>query len=103
MRLNGEDSCGEEEEDRKAEEAGTTSFSGENCCVQKVVVGYALTSKKKKSFLQPKLIALARSVSLKKKNNNFVSNFHKWLYFLFFPCFDLIIRFVFRCFFFLLR
>jgi hypothetical protein len=30
---------------------------------EKVVVGYALTSKKKKSFLKPNFIALARLVS----------------------------------------
>lgn len=58
MRLNGEISSGEEPEEEEEEEksqAETTSFSG-----QKVVVGYALTAKKKKSFLQPNFIALAR-------------------------------------------
>ncbi|XP_057425203.1 inositol-tetrakisphosphate 1-kinase 4 isoform X1 [Lotus japonicus] len=59
MRLNGEISSGEEPEEEEEEEksqAETTSFSG-----QKVVVGYALTAKKKKSFLQPNFIALARN------------------------------------------
>ncbi|GMN52415.1 hypothetical protein TIFTF001_021563 [Ficus carica] len=50
MRLNGEihGENGEDEEEQ-------------NYHPQKLVVGYALTSKKKKSFLQPKLLALARS------------------------------------------
>ncbi|KAK7280231.1 hypothetical protein RJT34_25293 [Clitoria ternatea] len=51
MRLNGEISSGGEEEEEE-----TTTFSG-----QKVVVGYALTSKKKKSFLQPTFTTLARN------------------------------------------
>lgn len=55
MRLNGEFSSGEEEEVMEKSEVGTTPFSG-----QKVVVGYALTAKKKKSFLQPNFISLAR-------------------------------------------
>lgn len=58
MRLNGEISSGEEEEEVvvvEKSEAGTTPFLGQN-----VVVGYALTAKKKKSFLQPNFIALAR-------------------------------------------
>ncbi|KAB1208602.1 Inositol-tetrakisphosphate 1-kinase 2 [Morella rubra] len=46
MRLNGE--IEEEEEEKKPQS-------------QKLVVGYALTSKKKKSFLQPKLLCLARN------------------------------------------
>ncbi|WVY98253.1 hypothetical protein V8G54_030404, partial [Vigna mungo] len=50
MRLNGEISSGEDE---KEKQPGTTTFSG-----QKVVVGYALTSKKKKSFLQPSFTGL---------------------------------------------
>ncbi|KAJ4716095.1 Inositol-tetrakisphosphate 1-kinase [Melia azedarach] len=50
MRLNGEISDHEEEE----EECGSLQ-------PQKLVVGYALTSKKKKSFLQPKLEVLARN------------------------------------------
>ncbi|CAL0320717.1 unnamed protein product [Lupinus luteus] len=59
MRVDGEIS---EEEEPKEEEFGTTSFSCGECSGQKkVVVGYALTSKKKKSFLQPKLITLARN------------------------------------------
>ncbi|XP_014512106.1 inositol-tetrakisphosphate 1-kinase 3 isoform X3 [Vigna radiata var. radiata] len=53
MRLNGEISSGEDE---KEKQPGTTTFSG-----QKVVVGYALTSKKKKSFLQPSFTSLARN------------------------------------------
>jgi hypothetical protein len=56
MRLNGEISSGEEEEViMEKSEVGTTPFLG-----QKLVVGYALTAKKKKSFLQPNFIALAR-------------------------------------------
>ena len=49
MRLNGEihGENGEDEEEQSYHP-------------QKLVVGYALTSKKKKSFLQPKLLALAR-------------------------------------------
>ncbi|KAF1878580.1 hypothetical protein Lal_00047249 [Lupinus albus] len=59
MRLGGEIS---EEERKEEEEVGTTAFSGGECCGQnKVVVGYALTSKKKNSFLQPKLTTLARN------------------------------------------
>ncbi|OIW06897.1 hypothetical protein TanjilG_19546 [Lupinus angustifolius] len=50
------------EEEPKEEEVGTTSFScGECSGHRKVVIGYALTSKKKESFLQPKLITLARN------------------------------------------
>ncbi|GAU14948.1 hypothetical protein TSUD_47420 [Trifolium subterraneum] len=58
MRLNGEISSGEEEEEviMEKSEVGTTPFLG-----QKLVVGYALTAKKKKSFLQPNFISLARS------------------------------------------
>ncbi|PNX61080.1 inositol-tetrakisphosphate 1-kinase 2-like protein [Trifolium pratense] len=57
MRLNGEISSGEEEEEEvimEKSEVGTTPFLG-----QKLVVGYALTVKKKKSFLQPNFIALS--------------------------------------------
>ncbi|KAL2324303.1 hypothetical protein Fmac_023361 [Flemingia macrophylla] len=66
MRLNGEISSGEEEEEEEEEEAaeaeeekqaGTTTSPSPH----KVVVGYALTSKKKKSFLQPTFTALARN------------------------------------------
>lgn len=62
MRLNGELlSCREEEEEE---------MDSLNCSVggvgfpqsQNLVVGYALTSKKKKSFLQPKLLGLARYI-----------------------------------------
>ncbi|KAK2458440.1 Inositol 1,3,4-trisphosphate 5/6-kinase family protein [Trifolium repens] len=62
MRLNGEISSGEEEEEEvimEKSEVGTTPFLG-----QKLVVGYVLTAKKKKSFLQPNFIALARSKGL---------------------------------------
>ena len=56
MRLNGEISSEEEEEEvMEKSEVGTTPFLG-----QKIVVGYALTAKKKKSFLQPNFISLAR-------------------------------------------
>jgi len=55
MRLNGEISSEEEEEVMEKSEVGTTPFLG-----QKIVVGYALTAKKKKSFLQPNFISLAR-------------------------------------------
>lgn len=55
MRLNGEISRHEPEPDEEQEE----KESG-NLQPQEFVVGYALTSKKKKSFLQPKLEVLAR-------------------------------------------
>lgn len=55
MRLNGEISSEEEEEVMEKSEVSTTPFLG-----QKIVVGYALTAKKKKSFLQPNFISLAR-------------------------------------------
>lgn len=55
MRLNGEISHKEEEEDEEEKESGVLQ-SG------RLVVGYALTSKKKKSFLQPKLEILARYI-----------------------------------------
>ncbi|KAF7840714.1 inositol-tetrakisphosphate 1-kinase 3-like isoform X1 [Senna tora] len=64
MRLNGEMAYGEEEEERKEKEVNTAVYSiGGGGFVQppKLVVGYALTSKKKKSFLQPKFIGLARN------------------------------------------
>ncbi|KAI3445864.1 hypothetical protein Pfo_002529 [Paulownia fortunei] len=58
MKLNGliTHSCvddGKEEEETQASEISPAAA--------RIVVGYALTSKKKKSFLQPKLIRLARS------------------------------------------
>lgn len=59
MRLNGE-IHGENEEDEE-EQSYLVRGVGFNHS-QKLVVGYALTSKKKKSFLQPKLLALARYV-----------------------------------------
>lgn len=55
MRLNGEISHKEEEDDE--EKTGSA-----NSLPQKLVVGYALTSKKKSSFLQPKFESLARYV-----------------------------------------
>ncbi|XP_057991020.1 inositol-tetrakisphosphate 1-kinase 4 isoform X2 [Hevea brasiliensis] len=57
MRINGEISPQEEEEKG---EVKTVSLSIEQP-QRLVVVGYALTSKKKKSFLQPKLEVLARN------------------------------------------
>lgn len=61
MKLNEELSETEDEEER---ENGLTTCSigelGFQHNTHKVVVGYALTSKKKKSFLQPKLLGLAR-------------------------------------------
>ncbi|KAE8008173.1 hypothetical protein FH972_004711 [Carpinus fangiana] len=63
MRLNGE--IGEEEEKKVAECLNTQAYSISGGFSQpqsqKLVVGYALTSKKKKSFLQPKLLCLARN------------------------------------------
>ncbi|KAI4295805.1 hypothetical protein L6164_035811 [Bauhinia variegata] len=63
MRFNGEISREEEGEDeeRKGEEVGYSIGGGGFPQPQKVVVGYALASKKKKSFLQPKFIGLARN------------------------------------------
>lgn len=56
MRINGEISP---QEDEEIGEVKTTPLSVQQ--LQKlVVVGYALTSKKRKSFLQPKLEVLAR-------------------------------------------
>ncbi|XAR52951.1 Inositol-tetrakisphosphate 1-kinase [Bertholletia excelsa] len=61
MRLNGEISDFDEE-DREAEvNALACSIAVGFPLPPKLVVGYALTSKKKKSFLQPKLIGLARN------------------------------------------
>lgn len=66
MRLNGEISDIEEieEEEREESEAVIRACSigdGLLPLKQNLVVGYALTSKKKQSFLQPKLVALARN------------------------------------------
>lgn len=73
MRLNGEFSSGEEEEEvMEKSEVGTTPFLG-----QKIVVGYALTAKKKKSFLQPNFISLARYFQ------SSILNFHFFIYFYF--------------------
>ncbi len=65
MRLDGEISDIDEieEEEREESEAEIKARSigdGLLALTQKLVVGYALTSKKKQSFLQPKLVALAR-------------------------------------------
>ncbi|XP_059446115.1 inositol-tetrakisphosphate 1-kinase 4-like [Corylus avellana] len=64
MRLNGEIG-GEEEEKKVAECLNSQAYSigggFSQPQSQKLVVGYALTSKKKKSFLQPKLLCLARN------------------------------------------
>ncbi|KAF3434531.1 hypothetical protein FNV43_RR21616 [Rhamnella rubrinervis] len=60
MRLNGENLSGREEE----EEMDSLNYSVGGVGFpqsQNLIVGYALTSKKKKSFLQPKLVGLARS------------------------------------------
>ncbi|KAH9695026.1 Inositol-tetrakisphosphate 1-kinase 3 [Citrus sinensis] len=54
MRLNGEISHKEDEEDEEEKQSGVLQ-------PERLVVGYALTSKKKKSFLQPKLEILARN------------------------------------------
>lgn len=70
MRLNGEieipcydDEVEDETKDRdedEEEELGSIVSAEFSQPPTKLVVGYALTSKKKKSFLQPKLIGLAR-------------------------------------------
>lgn len=67
MRLKGEihNPCCDEEEEKVAEENGRELNSIVGVGISppaKLVVGYALTSKKKKSFLQPKLLGLARYV-----------------------------------------
>lgn len=59
MRLNGEISDIDEEDEER--EADVNSIGVAFPLPQKLVVGYALTSKKKKSFLQPKLLCLARN------------------------------------------
>ncbi|KAG9440003.1 hypothetical protein H6P81_020168 [Aristolochia fimbriata] len=60
MRLNGEISFRNEEEKDKERNLQSYSISGGFPAPQNLVVGYALTSKKTKSFLQPKLEGLAR-------------------------------------------
>ncbi|XP_058190493.1 inositol-tetrakisphosphate 1-kinase 4-like isoform X1 [Rhododendron vialii] len=71
MRLNGEisediddDDDKEEREEPEAEELMKACSIGDGglfTLTQNLVVGYALTSKKKQSFLQPKLLSLARN------------------------------------------
>ncbi|XP_052199308.1 inositol-tetrakisphosphate 1-kinase 3-like [Diospyros lotus] len=61
MRLNGEI---DEDDERREAEIDSLALSvgvGFRTLPHKLVVGYALTSKKKTSFLQPKLVALARN------------------------------------------
>lgn len=62
MRLNGEIThlLNEEVEEEEAEETVPVTSLSPPPPLQKLVVGYALTSKKVKSFLQPKLEGLAR-------------------------------------------
>lgn len=67
MRLNGElppcyDGRAEGEENGENERELNSIVSVGISQPPKLVVGYALTSKKKKSFLQPKLVVLARYV-----------------------------------------
>lgn len=69
MRINGEISArhaddDEDDDGEKREEASELSLIGRvgiSTQPTRLVVGYALTSKKKKSFLQPELLTLARS------------------------------------------
>ncbi|CAK9167868.1 unnamed protein product [Ilex paraguariensis] len=64
MKLNGEISYNTDgEEDEILNEVNSHKFPIGFVSPQppKLIVGYALTSKKKKSFLQPKLVALARN------------------------------------------
>ncbi|KAM6558947.1 hypothetical protein CsatA_028186 [Cannabis sativa] len=63
MRFNGENPAEKEgdEEEQKGREVNSLRGVGFHHQPQTLIVGYALTSKKKKSFLQPKLLALARS------------------------------------------
>lgn len=49
-----------DEDEEEEEELGSIVSAEFSQPPTKLVVGYALTSKKKKSFLQPKLIGLAR-------------------------------------------
>lgn len=64
MRLNGEIPVKKEEDEDGEEQKGREVITLRGGVgfhpPQKLVVGYALTSKKKKSFLQPKLLGLAR-------------------------------------------
>ncbi|XP_015901134.1 inositol-tetrakisphosphate 1-kinase 4 isoform X2 [Ziziphus jujuba] len=60
MRLNGEIPVGRGEEDGMDGEMNSLNYSIGGVG-QKLTVGYALTSKKKRSFLQPKFLSLARS------------------------------------------
>lgn len=69
MRLKGEihNPCCDEEEEKVAEENGRELNLIVGVGISppaKLVVGYALTSKKKKSFLQPKLLGLARNMGI---------------------------------------
>lgn len=62
MRVTGdfwEDDCSDSDEEVKGNERDAM-LSPSPSRQQKLVVGYALTSKKIKSFLQPKLVAFAR-------------------------------------------
>ncbi|XP_071935652.1 inositol-tetrakisphosphate 1-kinase 4-like isoform X5 [Coffea arabica] len=67
MRLNGEISIANVDDDddgdgeRKENELGLIRSPTPTAPPTRLVVGYALTSKKRQSFLQPKLLALARS------------------------------------------
>ncbi|KAK4438009.1 Inositol-tetrakisphosphate 1-kinase [Sesamum alatum] len=58
MKLNGPFSHSYLDDEKEEEETQATEVSS---AAVRVVVGYALTSKKKKSFLQPKFIRLARN------------------------------------------
>ena len=63
MRLEGENLVPRGAEENREVVAETAPFQVERPLfqqTQKLVVGYALTSKKKKSFLQPKLVFMAR-------------------------------------------
>lgn len=67
MRMNGEVSVrhadDDEDDDGEEREAGELSLIGHvgiSTPATRLVVGYALTSKKKKSFLQPELLTLAQ-------------------------------------------
>ncbi|CDO97310.1 unnamed protein product [Coffea canephora] len=66
MRLNGEISIANVDDDddgdgeRKENELGLIRSPTPTAPPTRLVVGYALTSKKRQSFLQPKLLALAR-------------------------------------------
>lgn len=65
MRFNGEIRIIENNDDEEEEEEQSYSVICHGVGLHnpnKLVVGYALTSKKKKSFLQPKLLFLARYI-----------------------------------------